>query len=190
MEQHLPGGRIVTECTIGTSDDTKVADMAWISRERLHPHRRACSLPIAPEICVELLSDSNRMGEMAGKVPLHFAHGAEEAWRCDEDGRIPFFRHDESGPAVSKRCPDFPVKIDWEGPGGAHFQPSATLLLQAGIRSMDSCARFGGMQAWRGSDVAETLPTSRSCHRLVRNGSLFVLGPQAASMAASTGACW
>lgn len=114
LEQHRPGGRIITECAIETSDGTKVADVAWISRERFHPHRRAYSLPIAPEICVEILSNSNTVGEMSGKMQLYFACGAEEAWLCDEDGKITFFRHDETGPTVSKLCPDFPVKLDWE----------------------------------------------------------------------------
>lgn len=114
LREKLPGGRAITECAIETADGTKVADAAWISKERLAPHRRAYSLPVAPEICVEVVSRSNSMEEMAEKRRLYFEHGAEEVWLCDEDGRLTFFRRDTDGPASSGLCPDFPLKIDWD----------------------------------------------------------------------------
>lgn len=114
LREKLKGGRAITECAIDTADGTKVADAAWISAGRLAPHRRAFSLPIAPEICVEIVSRSNTMEEMIGKMQLYFARGAEEVWLCDEEGRMTFYRHDDNGPVESKLCPEFPRKIDWD----------------------------------------------------------------------------
>lgn len=114
LRERLKDGRAITECAIDTADGTKVADAAWISSERLAPHRRAFSLPISPEICVEIVSRSNTMEEMLGKMQLYFARGAEEVWLCDEDGRMTFYRHDANGPCDSMLCPDFPRKIDWD----------------------------------------------------------------------------
>lgn len=114
LGRKLPEGRVIMKCAVETMDGTKVPDVAWISTARLAPHRRAASLPIAPEICVEVMSNSNSMAEMTGKMQLYFARGAEEVWLCDEDGNMTFFRHDETRAAASTLCPDFPVKIDWD----------------------------------------------------------------------------
>ena len=115
LKQLMPEGRVITECAVETVDGTKVPDVVWISRERYAPYRRAFSLPIAPEVCVEILSNSNSAGEMMGKMQLYFARGAEEVWLCDEDGNMQFFRADKSGAlSASVKCPGFPLKIDWD----------------------------------------------------------------------------
>ncbi len=111
----LPGGEVIAECPIETAEGTRVADVAWMSRERWLPHKRAVSLPIAPEICVEIFSRSNIRDEMLEKMKLYYAAGAREVWLCDEDGRMEFFRagHDAPIPA-SELCPDFPSQIETE----------------------------------------------------------------------------
>jgi Uma2 family endonuclease len=109
----LPGGRVITECAVETSDGVKVPDVAWVSTDRLQPHRRSASMPIAPEICVEIRSYSNSVVEMMGKMQLYFARGAEEVWFCDENGNLVFYRHDEPAATNSKLCPSFPVKFEW-----------------------------------------------------------------------------
>ncbi len=114
LKKFLPLGRAAVECAIQTSEGVRVADVAWISRERRLPHRRAISLPIAPEICVEVLSPSNTRGQMLEKMTLYFAKGAEEVWLCDEHGKMEFFTA-ASAPepvASSLRCPEFPPQID------------------------------------------------------------------------------
>lgn len=113
LRQRMTGGRIITECAVQTTDGVKVPDAAWVSNERLAPHKRSASMPIAPEICVEIMSYSNSMFEMTGKMQLYFARGAEEVWFCDEDGNMTFYRHDHQGATTSKLCPDFPVKFEW-----------------------------------------------------------------------------
>jgi Uma2 family endonuclease len=114
LRQMLPGGRASVECAIQTAEGVRVADAAWISRERRQPHRRTTALPIAPEICVEVLSPSNTREEMLEKMTLYYAKGAREVWLCDEEGRMEFFTA-ESAPhpvPASLLCPEFPAVID------------------------------------------------------------------------------
>jgi Uma2 family endonuclease len=111
----LPLGKVINECPIDTVEGTRVADVAWISKERFKPHRRAISLPIAPEICVEVLSPSNNRQEMLGKMQLYYAAGAREVWLCDEHGHMEFFIQEQLAPVPrSVMCPDFPLCIDEE----------------------------------------------------------------------------
>lgn len=112
LKERMRGGRVVTECAIDTTDGTKVADVAWISAKLYKPHRNAFSLPVAPEICVEIVSIGNTRSEMEGKKELYLGLGAKEVWLCDDDGRLEFFT---SGSAEALRksrlCPAFPAKI-------------------------------------------------------------------------------
>lgn len=110
----LPGGKVINEAPVRTGEGVRVADVAWMSRERWQPHRRSAALPIAPEICVEILSPSNSREEMLEKMTLYYAKGALEVWLCDENGRMEFFTA-TSAPepvAVSVLCPDFPRQIN------------------------------------------------------------------------------
>ena len=112
----LLGERIIMECPVQTTDGTRVADVAWISKERFQPHRRASSLPIAPEICVEVLSPSNTRAEMLEKMNLYYEAGAQEVWLCGEWGEMEFFVKDQTDSVPrSIMCPDFPLCIDDEG---------------------------------------------------------------------------
>jgi Uma2 family endonuclease len=66
--------------------------------------------PVAPEICVEVLSDSNTENEMAEKRHLYFARVAREVWVCDTGGRLRFF--DADGEIkTSALAPAFPQQI-------------------------------------------------------------------------------
>ena len=112
LHQHLPAGKVLVECPIDTSDGTRAADVAWMSRERWLPHRRTLSLPVAPEICVEVLSPSNTRQEMLEKMALYYERGALEVWLCDEDGRMEFFVKDQSMSVPSSvLCPSFPQQL-------------------------------------------------------------------------------
>lgn len=112
--KHLPGGRAPVECAVRTSEGIRAADVGWISKAREAPHKRATALPIAPEICVEILSPSNSREEMLDKMTLYFAKGAEEVWLCDEQGRVEFFTAASAPESVmaSVLCPDFPQQIN------------------------------------------------------------------------------
>lgn len=112
LKQLMSGGRAVAECAIQTTDGVRVADVAWISRARYEPHRKAVNLPVAPEICVEIVSTANTREEMLGKMQLYFAAGALEVWLCDEDGNMEFFMSDATGSVPqSKLCPKFPKRV-------------------------------------------------------------------------------
>jgi Uma2 family endonuclease len=114
LQRFLPTGKIVNEAPIRTSEGVRVADVAWISRERWQPQKRAVALTVAPEICVEIISPCNDRVEMLEKMTLYYAKGAQEVWLCNEAGEVEFFTA-ESAPEpvdVSVLCPDFPRQID------------------------------------------------------------------------------
>lgn len=111
LKLHLQTGEVLAECAIATPKGTKVADVAWVSPDRLERVRDEIECSIAPEICVEILSTSNVESEMAEKRSLYFEAGADEVWICDEDGLMVMY-----GPAGkrdrSARAPGFPSRID------------------------------------------------------------------------------
>lgn len=107
----LKDGKALPECAIKTSKGTKVADVAWASSALLQIIKTQTEASIAPEICVEIISDSNTQKEMAEKRQLYFEAGAKEVWICDEQGIMSFYN--ASHPLVhSEWVPGFPLKID------------------------------------------------------------------------------
>lgn len=89
-------GAILAECAIKTSKGTKVADVAWASRQRFTRIQGETECSIAPEICIEVISASNTEGEMEEKRRLYIESGALEFWVCNASGEMAFFdAHDE-----------------------------------------------------------------------------------------------
>jgi Uma2 family endonuclease len=78
--QQRPGGQVLVECSIATSDGVRVAEVAWVSEERLREFGAATPYPRAPEVCVEIKSPSNSWSEMYTKAALYIEAGAEEVW--------------------------------------------------------------------------------------------------------------
>jgi Uma2 family endonuclease len=107
----LKGGKPVPECAIKTRKGTKAADVAWFSSEQLIKARGKTELEFAPEICIEVLSESNTQKEMAEKRELYFEVGAKEVWLCSENGDMRFFNA-EHELIHSELVPDFPLKIE------------------------------------------------------------------------------
>jgi Uma2 family endonuclease len=105
-------GRVAVEFAVETSKGVKLPDVVWISDERLQQlpdGAEAC--PVAPEICVEVLSYSNTRGEIEEKRQLYFEQSALEVWTCDMEGRMRFF--DRSGErSASEFTPFFPLRIE------------------------------------------------------------------------------
>lgn len=106
----LPHGRAVPECATQTAKNVKVSDVAWFTPERwaVAMHEVACST--APEICVEVASDSNTDREFSEKRSLYLRAGAREVWFCDLMGNMSFF--DAGGMLDKSRlCPEFPSAV-------------------------------------------------------------------------------
>lgn len=103
-------GKVIAECSVMTSENVKVADVAWASDEFIAKYKMETPYPVAPEVLVEIASPSNTMEELLHKRDLYLAKGAKEVWFCFEDGSLKFF--DPSGEIersnVIKR---FPKKI-------------------------------------------------------------------------------
>jgi Uma2 family endonuclease len=64
---------------------------------------------LAPEICVEVMSDANTMDEMREKRALYREAGADEVWIVDQDGQVRFFGEEEK--ERSDLMPDFPSHV-------------------------------------------------------------------------------
>lgn len=112
LNRRLKGGRAVPEYAIQTSAGVRVADVAWRSDERWQRIRDAAPSPaaVAPELCIEVLSDCNTEAEMVEKRALYFEAGAIEVWTCETDGRLRFF--DPSGEIETSRLvPGFPRRV-------------------------------------------------------------------------------
>ena len=106
----LAHGFTLTECAVDTPDGTIVADVTWASPERFGVIKDEFSCSVAPEICVEIWSESNTKEELNKKRRLYLAKGALEWWYCDKHGRLSFFDEKRQMPA-SKLCPGFPTRI-------------------------------------------------------------------------------
>jgi Uma2 family endonuclease len=67
---NLKNGEALVECAISTRQGTKVADVAWVSNNRLKEIGNEAEYSIAPEICIEIISSTNTQEEMIEKKNL------------------------------------------------------------------------------------------------------------------------
>ena len=111
LTKYLKDGKAFPECAIATQKGTKVADVVWVSKERLQQIKFEVECSIAPEICIEVLSNSNTTKEMLEKKQLYFEQGAHEFWICDNNGKMRFFN-----PKIellhSELVPEFPSEVE------------------------------------------------------------------------------
>jgi Uma2 family endonuclease len=107
----LKQGKTLPECAIKTSKGTKVADVAWVSSDLWAKIKNEADASIAPEICVEVISNSNSKKEMLEKRQLYFEAGAKEVWLCNENGEMSFFNTEQQLDR-SILVPEFPEKLD------------------------------------------------------------------------------
>ena len=94
-----------------TRKGTKVADVVWASDERLKQIKYETECSVSPEICVEIISESDTAEEMDEKKLLYLENGAEEVWMCTSEGDMSFYNKKERM-VKSVLAPHFPVKID------------------------------------------------------------------------------
>ncbi len=93
LRRRKRSGRVISECSIQTSDGVKVADVAWASDAFIDEYGEQTPYLKAPEICVEIVSPSNSRPEIEHKVELYLARGALEVWVVREDKKITFYTH-------------------------------------------------------------------------------------------------
>ena len=112
LKQHLPEGIVQVETPLVTSKGNKSPDVTWCSQGIHEQRKNTIESPLAPEICVEVLSPGNQKAEIDEKIELYFEQGAEEVWICDLEGRITFYILKIGLTALSHKDPKFPKKIE------------------------------------------------------------------------------
>jgi Uma2 family endonuclease len=110
LESLLSDGEVMPKCAIDTTEDVKVADVVWCSEARFDKIEDQVSASIAPEICIEVKSIANTLGEMEFKKTLYFEAQALEVWLCSEQGKIKFY-NEQRELERSLLVPDFPKQI-------------------------------------------------------------------------------
>jgi len=110
LRNHLEEGRGLPELPLCTSAGTKQVDVVWASADRLAEMEETGDPPtLAPELCVEVMSDANSMEEMHAKRALYREAGAEEVWVVRQDGQVRFFADEELD--RSAIAPEFPDQL-------------------------------------------------------------------------------
>ena len=111
LERWLPSGKATVEAAVSTSDNVKVPDVIWAPREFFEKYGEVFALPVAPDICVEVLSPTNRTAEIDSKRGLYFGNGAREVWICGLEGEMEFYT--PTGQTErSVLCPEFPLRVE------------------------------------------------------------------------------
>ncbi len=67
--------------------ELRVADVAYVSRDRWEQGNPEDNLAGAPELVIEVLSPSNTAAEIYDKEKICLENGAQEFWVVDPDGR-------------------------------------------------------------------------------------------------------
>ena len=104
------GGEAYTELAIALPSGLRVPDVAWCSAqflaryaEEFAPGNLALSVPA--DLCIEVMSESNTLGELKEKAAAYVAAGAKEAWIVLPDLGLRFY--DASG-----ECPNTSFSVD------------------------------------------------------------------------------
>ena len=113
FEDHGEKKKALEECNIQTSDGVKTAGVAWRSYEFLKRNGYSDPYRESPEVVAEVISPSNSLKAMKGRMLLFFEAGAKEVWFCDKDGDMRFFNL-EGELEGSEMFGEFPVRIDIE----------------------------------------------------------------------------
>ena len=107
----LKKGKTFQEFPLETSENVKAPDVIWMSEELFEQVREKVSSPLAPEICVEVMSPGNTKQQMLYKGRLYFEKGAQEFWICDNNGGMEFY-NSEGQLERSALVHDFPARIE------------------------------------------------------------------------------
>jgi Uma2 family endonuclease len=94
LNRKLSTGTVWGVVGVRTVLGVRVPDVMWSSDAFDAQHGNESPLPLAPELCVEVLSESNTDAEMAGKRAAYFAAGAQEVWLVAIDSTITVYTRD------------------------------------------------------------------------------------------------
>ena len=111
LNRLMSTGDASVEAAVRTSDNIKVPDVIWATKEFFDRHSEAYALPDAPDICIEVLSPTNRTVEIDQKRALYFEAGAQEVWICGLQGEMEFYAQTEKL-ECSALCPAFPARVE------------------------------------------------------------------------------
>ena len=103
LRTQLKDGVALTECPIVTDIGVRLPDVAWASNAFRMRHKGSTPLPMAPEICVEVISPSNFDEEISEKTRAYLAAGALEVWLVAQNGTVRFI--DSTGEKPQSRFP-------------------------------------------------------------------------------------
>ncbi|MEF8865794.1 MAG: Uma2 family endonuclease [Salinibacter sp.] len=110
LRTYAPDGHAPPEYALATPRGVKAPDVVWMSPGRRKEMRETGDpSTLAPEICVEVMSESNTEEEMQEKRSLYREIGAEEVWVVGPEGDIRFFGDEER--QASALVPDFPTEV-------------------------------------------------------------------------------
>ncbi|MBB4070408.1 Uma2 family endonuclease [Salinibacter ruber] len=115
LYEHGEEGRPFPEFPLTTEAGVRVPDVVWVTPERREEMDKAGDPPtLAPEICVEVMPESNDWesndwDEMHSKRTLYLEAGAEEVWVVTEEGAVRFFADEET--EASGVLPGFPEHV-------------------------------------------------------------------------------
>jgi Uma2 family endonuclease len=111
LTRQLPGGMVISECSILTRAGIRVPDVVWASADFMKDFGEITPYVHAPEICVEIISPSNVQAEIDEKMAAYFDAGAHEVWLVSEHGSIRFF-----GPGGEKPSSEIAAPITLPAP--------------------------------------------------------------------------
>lgn len=111
LKSLLKRGKTFQEFPLETSENVKAPGVIWMSEELFEQVREKVSSPIAPEICVEVMSPGKTKQQMLEKGRLYFEKGALEFWICDNNGTMEFY-DSEGQLECSVLVHNFPEKIE------------------------------------------------------------------------------
>jgi len=105
LKSLMKTGKTLQEFPVETEENVKAPDVVWLSQGLFKQIKENISSPVAPEICIEVMSPGN--------TKLYFDAGAEEVWICDENGNMKFYN--QTGElSYSVLVPEFPKKVEYE----------------------------------------------------------------------------
>jgi len=107
----LNHGRVLQKFPVTTSENVKAPDVVWISDALLAQVRDQTASPVAPELCIEVMSPGNTKAQQLRKKELYLEAGAQEVWICSEQGDAEFYDATGRQPQ-SMLVPGFPRCID------------------------------------------------------------------------------